>query len=269
MNLFEIIGLKAPQISPETTKIHLAVWNGEDDPLDVYFKGEFEEWQSWQNKKNFPRKYIIPLIQMPGIDRWLFAGGYISKSSEYLEEHKYYRYKTECISELEYFSGKLIISFKRSGRQSYLNAETWYVKMIVAEIKPEKLIVEDFKGYNKIIISKSKLDLIVSQSIDSWRSALSNVSGVYLITDRATGKLYVGSATGGGGIWQRWCSYSLNGHGGNKNIITVLNKKGPEYADNFQYSILEIADTHTSKDDILERESYWKNVLCTRKYGYN
>ena len=98
---------------------------------------------------------------------------------------------------------------------------------------------------------------------------MSNVSGVYLITDRATGKLYVGSATGGGGIWQRWCDYSSNGHGGNKDIIAVLNENGFEYADNFQYSILEIADTHTSKEDILERESYWKDVLCTRKYGYN
>ena len=38
---------------------------------------------------------------------------------------------------------------------------------------------------------------------------------------------------------------------------------------NFQYSILEIADTHASDDDILDRESYWMKVLKTREFGLN
>jgi hypothetical protein len=90
-----------------------------------------------------------------------------------------------------------------------------------------------------------------------------------LITDTKTGKLYVGSATGEGGIWSRWSDYSKNGHGGNKELIKILKDEGAEYSDNFQYSVLEIADTHSSKDDVLERESYWKNVLCSRDFGYN
>jgi hypothetical protein len=34
-------------------------------------------------------------------------------------------------------------------------------------------------------------------------------------------------------------------------------------------SVLEIADTHASDDDILARESYWMNALKTREYGLN
>lgn len=49
----------------------------------------------------------------------------------------------------------------------------------------------------------------------------------------------------------------------------VLKKEGDDYSSNFQYSILEIADTHTHSESITERETYWKNVLCSREYGYN
>ena len=38
---------------------------------------------------------------------------------------------------------------------------------------------------------------------------------------------------------------------------------------NFQYSILEIADTHASDEDILKREAYWMDALKTRKFGMN
>ncbi|MEZ9473025.1 GIY-YIG nuclease family protein, partial [Vibrio lentus] len=63
--------------------------------------------------------------------------------------------------------------------------------------------------------------------------------------------------------------HSYTGHGGNNQLYTLLNEKGMTYADNFQYSILEIADTHKTKDEILARESYWKNVLASRQFGYN
>jgi hypothetical protein len=78
---------------------------------------------------------------------------------------------------------------------------------------------------------------------DEWHGALANIKGVYLITDTTTGKHSVGSATGDDGLWQRWCSYTDNGHGGNKDLRKVLKEEGPEYKANFQYSILEIADT--------------------------
>jgi hypothetical protein len=38
---------------------------------------------------------------------------------------------------------------------------------------------------------------------------------------------------------------------------------------NLQYSVLEIADTHTSEKEILARESHWKEVLLTRIHGLN
>lgn len=269
MLLFELLRIKYPDIEENDCKMHLAVWNGYDNPIDVYLSGEFEEWQTWQSKRNFERKYIIPLLQMPGNDKWLFAGGFFSVGCEYIEKEKYYKYKTTEISQLSEFAGRLVVDFKRSGRQSYLNAENWATEISVSELKPEKIVIEEFSGYNKILLTKKRLEIVIAQCIESWKGALSNVSGVYLITDKNTGKLYVGSATGDGGIWQRWSEYAENGHGGNKELVALLKDKGSKYSNNFQYSILEIADTHTSANDVLNRESYWKDALCSRLYGYN
>ncbi len=269
MLLFDLLKIKIPGVKEEDCKIHLAVWNGYDDPVDVFLAGEFEEWQSWQSRRNFEREYIISLLQLPSANKWLFAGGYVSKGSDYIEKEKYYKYNTAELNDFEEFSGRLVVEFARPGRQSYLNAENWSGSITVAELKPEKLVVEEFAGYNKVKLSKKRLEIIVSQSVPSWKAALSNVFGVYLITDTITGKLYVGSATGEGGIWQRWSEYADNGHGGNRELVALLSEKGDEYSDNFQYSVLEIADTHASVNDILERESYWKDVLCSREHGYN
>ena len=130
--------------------------------------------------------------------------------------------------------------------------------------------VSDFRGYSWSLLTKSDLDIVVRQAVPSWRAALSSVAGIYVISDTATGKLYVGSATAGEGIWSRWCAYSTSGHGGNVELKALLDREGPGYANNFQFGVLEIADTHSSQDDVLKREAYWKQLLLSRTpHGYN
>ena len=77
--------------------------------------------------------------------------------------------------------------------------------------------------------------------------------------------------TRGGGIWSRWRSYSLSGHGGNDDLVALLGQEGhgPGHAQHFQYSILEIADTHASIEDVKRRERHWKRVLHSNAHGYN
>ena len=50
---------------PTEYKVHLACWNGEDQPLDVFVrdKSEWDGWNSWRSGKNeFNRRYILSLI---------------------------------------------------------------------------------------------------------------------------------------------------------------------------------------------------------------
>ena len=72
----------------------------------------------------------------------------------------------------------------------------------------------------------------------------------------------MGSAYGDNGIYGRWMSYAKNGHGGN----IELKKLNPN---NFEFSILEIATKTASADEVIHRESRWKEKLGTRKFGLN
>jgi hypothetical protein len=130
--------------------------------------------------------------------------------------------------------------------------------------------IAEFPGFKAVDLAKTQLDVIVKHELESWRTVLSNVAGVYLISDKRSVKLYVGSASGEGGLWQRWCQYAATGHGGNVELKQILqNEGGPERANAFRFSILDVADVHATTDEILGRESHWKNVLLTREQGLN
>ena len=102
-------------------------------------------------------------------------------------------------------------------------------------------------------------------------AALENQKAVYLITDKKSGKLYVGSATSEKGmLLSRWSNYIQDGHGGNVKLKKVVLERGFDYVKkNFQYSILENYNSRVDDNVILERESWWKETLQSRKFGYN
>jgi GIY-YIG catalytic domain len=270
MRVADFIALMDREVTPQNTKIHLASWNGSEDPLDVYRAGGFDEWQNRQTRRNFERPFVIGLISLGG-KRWLYAGTYDSNGCDPVVGNSLWKYsyrmqKRESCSE---FNGRLVATFDRPGRQSYLNLEGWADQLVINEILREPLSIGQFPGFKAVDLSKIQLDAVVAQEAESWRAALSNVAGVYLISDTTSGKLYVGSATGEGGIWQRWCEYSANGHGGNRELRQLIQHDGERGATGFRFSILEIADTHASTEDILRRESHWKKILLARSHGLN
>lgn len=63
-----------PSINPATAKVYLAQHNGIDHPMDVYLAGRFDEWQSWQARRNFDCDHVIGLVEMPETKKWLFTG---------------------------------------------------------------------------------------------------------------------------------------------------------------------------------------------------
>lgn len=105
-----------------------------------------------------------------------------------------------------------------------------------------------------------------------WKTALSCVKGVYCITDRKTGKLYIGSVSGNeAGIWQRWSSYGdvSNLTGGNKTFEEIKDVDAEYIIENFSYSIIEIFDMKTKREDVIHREEFWKKVFQSVKFGMN
>ncbi|MBR2895186.1 MAG: GIY-YIG nuclease family protein, partial [Oscillospiraceae bacterium] len=112
---------------------------------------------------------------------------------------------------------------------------------------------------------------ILERRKQSWIAALENQKAVYLITDKNTGKLYVGSALSDNGmLLQRWQNYIANGHGGNVELRALVNEKGFEYVKQyFQYSILENYNAKIDDSVVRKRESWWKETLQSKPFGYN
>lgn len=271
MKLFDVLALHHLELRPDACKLHLATSTAYNDPLDEFLAGRFEAWQSWQGKRNFELPFIVAMVPYPGDGRWLLTGCFRRLGCDWVEAPPpaHWAYRTSELPETTPLAGRVVVGFRRPGRAAYLDAAKWASALDVRGIFEHRVNVSPFPGYGRVHLPKPALDLIVSRCVESWRAALSAVAGVYLIVDDSTGRLYVGSASGAGGIWARWCEYAADGHGGNVDLRSVLAEHGPEYARNFHFSVLEIADTHASAEDVVRREGHWKAVLRTREHGYN
>lgn len=172
-------------------------------------------------------------------------------------------YEHERIEEFEKYLGRIIIQFHKNNAFVTLSGNN-IDKFTIKEILPGFLDDDVFPGYDKVNISWKELKRVLRK--DTWRTVLQNQKGVYLITDVSNGKNYVGSAYGKDMILGRWKSYIKSGHG--KNI--GLKKLTFEHIKkNFRYSILDIYKSTTDDQTIIERENWWKDVLQSRKFGYN
>ncbi len=129
-----------------------------------------------------------------------------------------------------------------------------------------------FPGFDKVFLSMHELkEMVSSPRYADWRSALSQVQGIYLITDSADGRQYVGKADGSERIFGRWAEYSRSGHGGNVELrALVADDAGPEgHARHFAFSILRVFGPSTSPSEVDEAESHYKRALMTRTFGLN
>lgn len=271
MILYELLKTWEPSFSAEKAKVHLARYNGTERPLDVFIQGTFDEWQSWQEGRNFGREFVVSLIQAGNPTRWLFAGLFRTKGYQERQVPRFhYFYDLERIPAAEEWVGRLYLSSIYKQRNSYPLGETLADDLLVTELLPKRVSIGHFPGFKNVNLTKGQLDVVVGQNLDSWRSALSSVKGIYLITDTKTGMLYVGQASGTEGIWGRWSEYSATAHGGNKKLVSEFGIDAlPERQKDLRFSLLEIADLSATEGDINARESHWKVVLMTRSHGYN
>ena len=268
--------LSLPEEITNDCKIHFAKNNGYDDPLELFLNdpGEIQSWNEWRgNKDDFNKTYIFTLVQFPNQkDKWLFVGVYkiIKRYQDYKQtEHGYDVELTDLCSNL---IGRLVINYHfyyAHGRAAIYN--NYVNSLTVSEILPNKYDGVKFPGFDSINITYSQLETIIKADNREWRTALQNIYGVYLIMDKATGKQYVGSAYGGGGMWKRWSDYILsNGTGGNVGLNELLQDKPETYAnENYKFTLLEFFSTKVSADYVVSRENFWKEVLLTRFYGLN
>jgi GIY-YIG catalytic domain-containing protein len=268
VKLFDLLRASGVIVQESDCKIHCAPIS--TSALEEFFAGLFESTQREQNQRNFQRPHVLALIQLPeSRSHWLFAGIYdVHEVAPDLERGHGFLYDTTERADARPLVGRVIVDFKK-GRASYLRGENCAGDLQVLEVRRERLATADFPGFKSVRLPLPSLRTLMRQAIPSWRTPLMSVSGVYVIADSTSGKLYVGSAVGEGGLWSRWAAYCKNGHGGNKELRALLKKKGSQHSDKFVISVLEVCDPNATQEEILGRESHWKDVLLTRRFGLN
>ena len=164
--------------------------------------------------------------------------------------------ETEHMSDLR---NRLVIGW-RSPRTWRMNATTASSYPVVGIADAEPI---PFPGFDRLVLSHVQLQAVMrDHQYASWRTALSSVFGIYLITDTRDGRHYVGKADGEESIRQRWASYATNGHGGNVELRTL----DPS---SFRFSLLRVFDPTTPTRDIDAAESHFKDALDSRRHGLN
>ncbi len=278
--------LKVPD--PKRTKVKFNIHAGNDVSAwdNLIVNDDCASDDEWIRMNAFRRKqpsnnldnaeYLLAFAQYYplGAEYYIF-GGYYKVEKVYPEVLEGTGYKLTPQDEFSEYRKRLIIKLaKPIGRDIYTR---WYENLpsqlnpVVYELAPSTKLA-DFPGYANVCLTHKDMQTIFNNEAADWKRALSFVKGVYCITDRSNGQLYIGSAySDNEGIWQRWRSYAdvNNLTGGNKTFEQMKNSGADHIINNFTYTILEIFDMRTKPEVIIQREEYWKRVFQTVAYGMN
>ena len=250
----------------ENTKVRFNIKNVAGDPLFLFKtnRGELQTWQFWnyRKKKSYQIGNItVGFIRIEG-NKWLLFD--ISKVTKDLDKLDAIGYEYEKIEEYEKYCGRLIIEFENKSQTLIRKANSVFEHCKVLQILDSTFDNDIFPGYEYVNVTWKELRQLINK--DSWKTALENQKGVYLVTDTSNGKMYVGSAYGTNMLHGRWSSYIGNGHGGNIGLTDLPFDHIKQY---FKYSILDIFKSTIDDIVIIKRESWWKENLMTRLFGYN
>lgn len=232
----------------------------------------FFAYQRSQNNREFHDvDYIVSFIAEEGLSSRFIGVFQVSNGKEnpsYNPEDltaKKYIYDIHEVGGFEDLKERVIVKWHGGAR----NWWQWIKnEMEVISIHPG-LHYKHFSGYFDFILNFDELKEFVENEYSDWKNALSVTKGIYLISDTNTGQLYVGSASGKNGIWGRWSYYvETNGHGDNKKLKELIDKE-PEYANNFQFSILMTLPMIMKQEDVIKEEALYKKKLGTNTFGLN
>jgi hypothetical protein len=248
-------------------KTCIEVWSGSpEDNRELGFA-----YASHQGKRrNFkPGELYFGFVKMERHKYLLVTASHIISVPDELDGVCEY----EEIKEYQPFCNRLIVEIPKGNTYSrYIFTLSRFIKeMKVIEILSHDYEKLEFPGLDSICLSfKDLRNIIESQKYATYKNILMNIKGVYCLTDKHNGQLYIGSAYGEYGVAQRWEDYVNTQTGGNKSLIALYKEKGEGYfEENFQFTLIEHFGMYCDKDRILNREQYWKNAFHTRDCGYN
>lgn len=237
------------------------------DLWELHRKGKFSHYQNGQSWDAFGNaRYVISFIAERN-KYAKFVGVWEILSKRKKKKVKGFMYSTKELPGFEDLKERLIVRWGE-GTRSWTQLLHRKGNKEVVEILPSGSV--DFHSYYDFVLPYAELATMINNpdSNREWHRMLSSVSGVYVILDSKSGKQYVGSAYGDGGIWARWKRYMKSPSGGNALLKKLLSAKPGRYKF-FQFSILRILEPSATKGDVIAQEIRTKQKLGSRAFGLN
>lgn len=264
-NLNELISLKTNFFDNSRVKLVRHKDNRKEYREIIKDREQLIDYQKSQEKPVFSKTdYIISFVGQEGT-KALFFGVFKIKGVQ--KREKDFLYDIEEVNILEEFIGRIVIDWGLATRKW----EQHYDKnpKEILEILP-KGYLGNFPGLTNFVLDFEELRKLITNpdANKDWKNHLSSINGIYLILDKTTGNLYIGSANGNGGIWQRWTEYVKTKTGGNKLLIDLCCNNN-NYHKNFQFTVLQTLPSNITQKEIIQIENLYKLKFGSRFYGLN
>lgn len=235
---------------------------------------EFERYQSAQrasSRSRFASRYWASFV-VPPDGSTMFAGmyeifGFSAAPDDWVDPlHRKSRaqmdididlFEYRVLPQFEHLAGCMKIEWGPGARSWAQRADSDTGPKSIIELT-QGFREPEFPGFTHFIGNLGGLSSLPT----TWITALSASRGIYLLACPRTREQYVGAAHGSDGFWGRWQSYIATGHGGN----VGLRSRDPS---NYQVSILEVAGSSSTTDEIIAMEQLWKAKLQSREMGLN
>lgn len=295
IGIFKLLGINSDHLTDYSVRLNsnLGDWNiafayfsNRDRLLEhahtVRWAGERGRW--------IHTPHVLQFVQLTpqNSSEWLFIGSSTLTKSQHLNDAGDLVEDFTLDENHNAFAGRLVAQYTRRGERGAgaltydlskphirKKLETW---MTVDRIAQSPISALPFPGFEETRLNHTELIAAVNNA--EWRGALGSVSAVYLITDKANGWHYVGSAYSRRGhdygLLSRWSEYSRGDYTGhNKRLRELVDREGSSYiTKNFEYSVLEIFDRRASFKDVIRREHWWMDTLRSvwqvdSPFGYN
>jgi len=245
-------------------------------------RGWLELYQSYQSNPRFHKvEQIVCFYGLPGT-RAGFYGVYMvhehhpasegsilpeCEFSKIWHDRSHFFYDLERDRRFDELRDRIIIDW---GAGALAWVQRLANKPVLEILEPGRKLAP-FADYLEFSLTHAQLtDLFANEEAHrDWRVPLSAVAGVYLILAQRSGDLYVGSAYGESGIWGRWREYARSGDGGNLPLRELIRTNPAEYPEQFRFSVLQILPKTMAREEVLQRETLYKQKLGTRATGLN
>lgn len=242
------------------------------NPYDWYLNDRetFIAYQSEQHKDIFKDvDYVVSFIGEDGtLARMVGVYQILERDTERenLTGGDKYCYKMVEVDGFDELNERVIVDWGDSARAFHQRLDKNDKVIVAVERKGFNWVCPD---YEEISLTYGELSHIVKEGLEAWKRKLTAVNGIYVISDRKTGRLYVGSTYNRDGIWGRWKDYARTGHGGDVKLVSLI-AEAPDYAkNNLVWSILQTLPLNVSDIEAIRVETMWKNKLGRSVCDFN